>query len=72
MGVELCVCSDVKYCPSQEGMTGLIEPINSRITDPRYYLDSPHQGRTRGPRTTRSSLDGLEIILLLCCGIFDL
>ncbi|XP_056893438.1 putative hydroxypyruvate isomerase [Takifugu flavidus] len=28
---------------SKEGMTGLIEPINSRITDPRYYLDSPHQ-----------------------------
>lgn len=25
---------------------GLIEPINSRITDARYYLDSPHQGRT--------------------------
>ncbi|XP_053717077.1 putative hydroxypyruvate isomerase [Synchiropus splendidus] len=28
---------------AQEGMTGLIEPINSRITDPRYFLDSPHQ-----------------------------
>ncbi|TWW57423.1 putative hydroxypyruvate isomerase [Takifugu flavidus] len=31
---------------SKEGMTGLIEPINSRITDPRYYLDSPHQDPT--------------------------
>lgn len=29
-------------------MTGLIEPINTRITDPRYYLDSPHQGTTPG------------------------
>lgn len=28
---------------SKEGMTGLIEPINTRITDPRYFLDSPHQ-----------------------------
>ncbi|KAM4575317.1 putative hydroxypyruvate isomerase [Fundulus diaphanus] len=28
---------------SKEGITGLIEPINSRITDPRYFLDSPHQ-----------------------------
>uniref|UniRef100_A0A3Q2QBH2 Hydroxypyruvate isomerase n=1 Tax=Fundulus heteroclitus TaxID=8078 RepID=A0A3Q2QBH2_FUNHE len=28
---------------SREGITGLIEPINSRITDPRYFLDSPHQ-----------------------------
>ncbi|XP_023991433.1 putative hydroxypyruvate isomerase isoform X1 [Salvelinus sp. IW2-2015] len=29
---------------SNEGITGLIEPINTRITDPRYFLDSPHQG----------------------------
>ncbi|XP_034036642.1 putative hydroxypyruvate isomerase isoform X4 [Thalassophryne amazonica] len=28
----------------QEGITGLIEPINTRITDPTYFLDSPHQG----------------------------
>ncbi|XP_034036641.1 putative hydroxypyruvate isomerase isoform X3 [Thalassophryne amazonica] len=27
----------------QEGITGLIEPINTRITDPTYFLDSPHQ-----------------------------
>ncbi|XP_018551864.1 putative hydroxypyruvate isomerase isoform X5 [Lates calcarifer] len=31
---------------SKEGVTGLIEPINTRITDPRYFLDSPHQGET--------------------------
>ncbi|KAF7644650.1 hypothetical protein LDENG_00218290, partial [Lucifuga dentata] len=28
---------------SKEGITGLIEPINTRITDPRYFLHSPHQ-----------------------------
>ncbi|XP_046872192.1 putative hydroxypyruvate isomerase isoform X3 [Hypomesus transpacificus] len=28
---------------SKEGITGLIEPINTRITDPRYFLDTPHQ-----------------------------
>uniref|UniRef100_A0A3P8UL55 Putative hydroxypyruvate isomerase n=2 Tax=Cynoglossus semilaevis TaxID=244447 RepID=A0A3P8UL55_CYNSE len=28
---------------SEEGITGLIEPINTRITDHRYFLDSPHQ-----------------------------
>ncbi|TNN77463.1 putative hydroxypyruvate isomerase [Liparis tanakae] len=28
---------------SKEGITGLIEPINTRMTDPRYFLDSPHQ-----------------------------
>ncbi|KAM7046183.1 putative hydroxypyruvate isomerase isoform 2-T2 [Acridotheres tristis] len=29
---------------SQEDMIGLLEPINNRITDPRYYLNTPHQG----------------------------
>uniref|UniRef100_A0A8C3XYA3 Putative hydroxypyruvate isomerase n=1 Tax=Catharus ustulatus TaxID=91951 RepID=A0A8C3XYA3_CATUS len=28
---------------SQEDMIGLLEPINNRITDPRYYLNTPHQ-----------------------------
>ncbi|XP_053491883.1 putative hydroxypyruvate isomerase isoform X1 [Ictalurus furcatus] len=28
---------------SKEGIMGLIEPINTRITDPQYFLDSPHQ-----------------------------
>lgn len=29
----------------QEDMIGLLEPINNRITDPRYYLNTPHQGK---------------------------
>ncbi|XP_057193252.1 putative hydroxypyruvate isomerase isoform X2 [Triplophysa rosa] len=28
---------------SKERIIGLIEPINTRITDARYFLDSPHQ-----------------------------
>lgn len=28
---------------SKKGIIGLIEPINSRITDPAYFLDCPHQ-----------------------------
>lgn len=28
---------------SKEGLSGMIEPINTRLTDPRYFLDSPHQ-----------------------------
>lgn len=24
---------------------GLLEPINTRITDPQYFLDTPQQGR---------------------------
>ncbi|XP_061538932.1 putative hydroxypyruvate isomerase isoform X3 [Phycodurus eques] len=27
---------------SEQGMTGLIEPINTRLTDARYFLSSPH------------------------------
>ncbi|XP_077572354.1 putative hydroxypyruvate isomerase [Stigmatopora nigra] len=27
---------------AEEGMSGLIEPINTRLTDPRYFLSSPH------------------------------
>lgn len=26
---------------------GLLEPINTRITDPQYFLDTPQQGRTK-------------------------
>lgn len=29
----------------QEDIIGLVEPINNRITDPRYYLNTPHQGK---------------------------
>lgn len=28
---------------------GLLEPINTRITDPQYFLDMPQQGRTCSP-----------------------
>ncbi|XP_068175982.1 putative hydroxypyruvate isomerase [Antennarius striatus] len=28
---------------SKNGITGFIEPINTRVTDPVYFLDSPHQ-----------------------------
>ena len=31
----------------QEGILGLIEPINTRITDPLYFLNSPHQGKKK-------------------------
>ncbi|XP_051929837.1 putative hydroxypyruvate isomerase [Hippocampus zosterae] len=31
---------------SKEGMTGLIEPINTRLTDARYFLSSPHDAAT--------------------------
>ncbi|XP_055363835.1 putative hydroxypyruvate isomerase isoform X11 [Betta splendens] len=45
--MEAIFVQNLKYAAdllSKEGITGLIEPINTRITDPRYFLDSPHQG----------------------------
>ncbi|XP_075901816.1 putative hydroxypyruvate isomerase [Nelusetta ayraudi] len=44
--MEAVFVQNLKYAAdvfSKEGMTGLIEPINSRITDPSYFLESPHQ-----------------------------
>lgn len=48
----------------KDGITGLIEPINTRITDPRYFLDSPQHGMTLGPfHTTHLYLKtGIKII----------
>ncbi|XP_028300166.1 putative hydroxypyruvate isomerase isoform X2 [Gouania willdenowi] len=43
--MEAVFVQNLKYAAdilSKEGMTGLIEPINSRISEPRYFLDSPH------------------------------
>uniref|UniRef100_A0A1A8F648 Putative hydroxypyruvate isomerase n=2 Tax=Nothobranchius korthausae TaxID=1143690 RepID=A0A1A8F648_9TELE len=44
--MEAVFVQNLKYAADilfKEGITGLIEPINTRITDPRYFLDSPHQ-----------------------------
>uniref|UniRef100_A0A3Q3WRF5 Putative hydroxypyruvate isomerase n=1 Tax=Mola mola TaxID=94237 RepID=A0A3Q3WRF5_MOLML len=44
--MEAVFVQNLKYAAdilSKEGITGVIEPINTRITDPRYFLDSPCQ-----------------------------
>ncbi|XP_016123630.1 putative hydroxypyruvate isomerase [Sinocyclocheilus grahami] len=41
---------------SKEGILGLIEPINTRITDPRYFLDSPHQAAVILQRVAHPSI----------------
>ncbi|KAM6963147.1 putative hydroxypyruvate isomerase [Aplochiton taeniatus] len=46
MEMEDTFVRNLKYAAdvlSKEGITGLIEPINTRVTDPRYFLDTPHQ-----------------------------
>uniref|UniRef100_A0A8B9QUY0 Putative hydroxypyruvate isomerase n=1 Tax=Anas platyrhynchos TaxID=8839 RepID=A0A8B9QUY0_ANAPL len=35
---------------AQEDMVGLVEPINSRITDPRYFLNTPQQALLLQPQ----------------------
>ncbi|XP_036378250.1 putative hydroxypyruvate isomerase isoform X2 [Megalops cyprinoides] len=46
MEMEATFVENLKHAAdvlSKEGILGLIEPINTRITDPRYFLDTPHQ-----------------------------
>ncbi|KAM9384235.1 putative hydroxypyruvate isomerase [Pholidichthys leucotaenia] len=43
--MEEVFIKNLKYAAdllSEEGITGLIEPINTRISDPLYFLHSPH------------------------------
>uniref|UniRef100_A0A9J8B473 Hydroxypyruvate isomerase n=1 Tax=Cyprinus carpio carpio TaxID=630221 RepID=A0A9J8B473_CYPCA len=40
----------------KEGILGLIEPINIRITDPQYFLDSPHQAAVVLQRVAHPSI----------------
>ncbi|XP_062412662.1 putative hydroxypyruvate isomerase [Sardina pilchardus] len=46
MEMEATFVQNLKHAAdvlSKEGILGLIEPINTRITDPLYFLNSPHQ-----------------------------
>ncbi|XP_030647682.1 putative hydroxypyruvate isomerase isoform X2 [Chanos chanos] len=46
MEMEATFIQNLKHAAdvlSKEGILGLIEPINTRITDPQYFLDTPHQ-----------------------------
>ncbi|XP_059504005.1 putative hydroxypyruvate isomerase isoform X6 [Stegostoma tigrinum] len=48
--METTFIENLKYAAdilSKEEMLGLIEPINSRITDPYYFLNTPHQGHVQ-------------------------
>uniref|UniRef100_H0ZA29 Hydroxypyruvate isomerase (putative) n=2 Tax=Passeriformes TaxID=9126 RepID=H0ZA29_TAEGU len=50
---------------SQEDMIGLLEPINNRITDPRYYLNTPHQAAAILEKVGRPNLK-LQLDLFHC------
>ncbi|XP_061307493.1 putative hydroxypyruvate isomerase isoform X2 [Pezoporus flaviventris] len=50
---------------AQEDMTGLVEPINNRITDPRYYLNTPHQAAAILEKVGRPNLK-LQLDLFHC------
>ncbi|XP_053892865.1 putative hydroxypyruvate isomerase isoform X3 [Malaclemys terrapin pileata] len=47
---------------AQEDMTGLLEPMNSRITDPRYFLTTPHQAAAILEKVGRPNLR-LQLLL---------
>ncbi|XP_042675008.1 putative hydroxypyruvate isomerase [Centrocercus urophasianus] len=50
---------------AQENMVGLVEPINSRITDPRYFLNTPHQAAAILEKVGRPNLR-LQLDLFHC------
>ncbi|NXJ07751.1 HYI isomerase, partial [Odontophorus gujanensis] len=50
---------------AQEDMVGLVEPINSRITDPRYFLNTPHQAVAILEKVGRPNLK-LQLDLFHC------
>nr|XP_009943245.1 PREDICTED: putative hydroxypyruvate isomerase [Opisthocomus hoazin] len=50
---------------AQEDMIGLVEPINSRITDPRYFLNTPHQAAAILEKVGRPNLK-LQLDLFHC------
>ncbi|XP_074732362.1 putative hydroxypyruvate isomerase [Strix uralensis] len=50
---------------AQEDMIGLVEPINNRITDPSYYLNTPHQAAAILEKVGRPNLK-LQLDLFHC------
>ncbi|XP_049630949.1 putative hydroxypyruvate isomerase isoform X2 [Suncus etruscus] len=47
---------------AQENLVGLLEPINTRITDPRYFLDTPQQAAAILQKVGRPNLQ-LQMIM---------
>ncbi|XP_063057677.1 putative hydroxypyruvate isomerase [Engraulis encrasicolus] len=59
MEMETTFVQNLKHAAdvlSKEGMLGLIEPINTRITDPQYFLNSPHQAAEILQKVSHSSI----------------
>ncbi|XP_051867078.1 putative hydroxypyruvate isomerase isoform X2 [Pristis pectinata] len=57
--MEATFIENLKYAAdilSEEGILGLIEPINTRITDPRYFLNTPQQAVKILQRVDRPNL----------------
>ncbi|NXK02980.1 HYI isomerase, partial [Herpetotheres cachinnans] len=50
---------------AQEDIIGLVEPINNRITDPRYYLNTVHQAAAILEKVERPNLK-LQLDLFHC------
>ncbi|XP_063021979.1 putative hydroxypyruvate isomerase [Melospiza melodia melodia] len=66
--METTFIENLKYTAdllSQEDMIGLLEPINNRITDPRYYLNTPHQAAAILEKVGRPNLK-LQLDLFHC------
>ncbi|XP_078264437.1 putative hydroxypyruvate isomerase isoform X2 [Rhinoraja longicauda] len=60
-------CVKLSLPTKTEGIMGLIEPINTRITDPCYFLDTPHQDGI----TNEISLGSLSPLRLIAVKILQ-
>ncbi|XP_041064472.1 putative hydroxypyruvate isomerase [Carcharodon carcharias] len=66
--MEATFIENLKYAAdilSKEGLLGLIEPINTRITDPCYFLNTPHQAAGILQQVDRPNLK-LQLDLFHC------
>ncbi|XP_069795099.1 putative hydroxypyruvate isomerase [Narcine bancroftii] len=68
MAMEATFIENLKYAAdilSTEGILGLIEPINTRITDSHYFLNTPHQAMKILRQVDRPNLK-LQLDLFHC------
>ncbi|XP_029474644.1 putative hydroxypyruvate isomerase isoform X2 [Rhinatrema bivittatum] len=66
--MEMTFVENLKFAASvlqQENIIGLLEPINSRITDPQYYLNTPQHGI---PEAVASAPSAGDRVRLRGCG----
>ncbi|XP_029106491.1 putative hydroxypyruvate isomerase isoform X1 [Scleropages formosus] len=66
--MEATFVENLKYAAdvlSKEEIIGLIEPINTRVTDPRYFLATPHQAAAILQKVGKPNIK-LQMVYFMC------